>query len=183
MNFKKRPRCVIDARFMLASVPHRIFAMMLDIAAVALLMLGILLIIYASGIDINLNIENMFASHPELEIDSEDMGNRMKDFLKIFFGFFPMIYFFLATYLSNGLTVGKKITGIRIVSLYHTRVGLWHCLERSLGYVASTLELGLGFIQILWNPNRMALHDKIAETIVIRTVPGRKLQAKTRKLK
>jgi predicted esterase YcpF (UPF0227 family) len=36
-----------------------------------------------------------------------------------------------------------------------------------LGYYASVLEFGFGFIQALWNPNRMALHDKIGETIVI----------------
>jgi hypothetical protein len=30
------------------------------------------------------------------------------------------------------------------------------------------LEFGFGYIQALWNPNRMALHDKIGETIVIK---------------
>jgi len=38
------------------------------------------------------------------------------------------------------------------------------------GYVASTLELGIGFYQVFWNPNRMTLHDRIAElTIDIKT--------------
>ena len=30
------------------------------------------------------------------------------------------------------------------------------------------LSLDLDLIQALWNPNRMALHDKIGETIVIK---------------
>jgi uncharacterized RDD family membrane protein YckC len=36
-----------------------------------------------------------------------------------------------------------------------------------LGYFASALEFGFGYIQAIWNPNRMSLHDKIGETIVI----------------
>ena len=39
--------------------------------------------------------------------------------------------------------------------------------KRSLGYIASTLEAGLGFLQVFWNPNKMTLHDKIGETVVI----------------
>jgi uncharacterized RDD family membrane protein YckC len=36
-----------------------------------------------------------------------------------------------------------------------------------LGYGASTLELGFGFIQYFIHPNRQTVHDRIAETIVI----------------
>lgn len=82
--------------------------------------------------------------------------------------FLPTIYFALLNYFTNGKTIGKSIMRIRIVSLYHPRIGFWHCVERALGYTASLLELGLGFLQIFWNPNRMCLHDRIAETIVIR---------------
>jgi uncharacterized RDD family membrane protein YckC len=89
--------------------------------------------------------------------------------LKTFLGFVPTIYFVLTTYFTNGQSIGKKILGIKIISIYHHRIGLWHCIERSLGYVASTLELGIGFFQVFWNPNRMTLHDKIGETMVIKT--------------
>ena len=57
---------------------------------------------------------------------------------------------------------------IRVLSLYHEHPGLWHYFERSLGYYASVPEFGFGFIQAIWNPDRMALHDKIGETIVIK---------------
>jgi len=88
---------------------------------------------------------------------------------KTFLGFVPIIYFGFITYFTNGQSIGKKIVGIKIISIYHHRIGLWHCIERSLGYVASTLELGIGFYQVFWNPNRMTLHDRIAETIVIKS--------------
>jgi len=56
---------------------------------------------------------------------------------------------------------------IRVVSLRHDHLSLWHCLERALGYGASTLELGFGFLQYFIHPNRQTVHDRIAETIVV----------------
>jgi len=41
-------------------------------------------------------------------------------------------------------------------------------VERALGYGASSLELGFGFIQYFIHPNRRTVHDRMAETIVIR---------------
>jgi hypothetical protein len=45
---------------------------------------------------------------------------------------------------------------------------LWNSLERSLGYGASFLEFGFGFLQYFIHPNRCTVHDRIAETIVIK---------------
>jgi uncharacterized RDD family membrane protein YckC len=45
---------------------------------------------------------------------------------------------------------------------------IWHSFERALGYGASVLEFGFGFIQYFIHPNRRTVHDRIAETIVIR---------------
>jgi hypothetical protein len=68
------------------------------------------------------------------------------------------------------MTNGKKIFKIKVISLFHNKIGFWHCLERSMGYVASFLELGLGFIQVFWNIYKMTLHDKITETIDINCI-------------
>jgi uncharacterized RDD family membrane protein YckC len=56
---------------------------------------------------------------------------------------------------------------IRVVSLAHEHISLWHAIERALGYGASTLELGFGFLQYFIHPNKQTVHDRIAETIVI----------------
>jgi uncharacterized RDD family membrane protein YckC len=58
--------------------------------------------------------------------------------------------------------------GIRIVSLSHERISLWHSVERALGYGASLLEAGSGFFQYGVHPNKQTVHDRIAETIVVR---------------
>jgi uncharacterized RDD family membrane protein YckC len=76
-------------------------------------------------------------------------------------------YFTLSVYWGNGRTLGKRIWRIRIVSLVHERVNLWHAFERALGYGASTLEAGFGFFQYFIRPDRRTVHDRIAETIVV----------------
>src|ERR1700694_1823472 len=71
----------------------------------------------------------------------------------------PVVYFGLFVWITNGRTPGKWLTGIRIVSLAHKRISIWHSLERSLGYGASLLEGGFGFFQYLTHPNRQTVHD------------------------
>ena len=76
-------------------------------------------------------------------------------------------YFGLATYLGKGATIGKRLLGIRVVSLVHDHLSLWHSIERALGYAASSLEAGFGFLQYFNHPNHQTVHDRIAETIVV----------------
>jgi uncharacterized RDD family membrane protein YckC len=76
-------------------------------------------------------------------------------------------YFTLATYFGRGQTIGKRLFRIRVISLVHDRLDLWHSFERALGYAASTLEAGFGFFQYFIHPNRQTVHDRIAETVVI----------------
>ena len=80
----------------------------------------------------------------------------------------PVLYFGLITFCTNGYTIGKCIFGIRIVSTTHKHLTLWHSIERSLGYYASSLEFGFGFLQYFIDYNRRTVHDRIAETIVIK---------------
>ena len=51
----------------------------------------------------------------------------------------------------------------------HTLLNLPHVLdvERSFGYGASFLELGLGFAQFFIQRNRQCARDRLAETVVI----------------
>ena len=78
-----------------------------------------------------------------------------------------MLYFGFVTYFGRGQTLGKWLFHIRVVSLVHGHLSLWHCLERALGYGASALEGGFGFVQFFIHPNRQTVHDRIAETIVV----------------
>ncbi len=77
-------------------------------------------------------------------------------------------YVALSTWLWNGRTLGKRLAGIRVVSLVRERLTLWQCVERTLGYATSALEGGFGFLQYFLHANRRTVHDRIAETIVVR---------------
>jgi uncharacterized RDD family membrane protein YckC len=80
----------------------------------------------------------------------------------------PLVaYFSLSLYFGNGKTLGKRLMGIRVVSVVHEKIGFWHAVERALGYGASFLEFGFGFLQYFIDANRRTVHDRIAETIVI----------------
>jgi uncharacterized RDD family membrane protein YckC len=78
-----------------------------------------------------------------------------------------VLYFGLIVWRTNGWTPGKRLFGIRVVSLTHRKITLWQSIERALGYGASMLEAGSGFFQYFTAPNHCCVHDRIAETIVI----------------
>lgn len=84
-----------------------------------------------------------------------------------------VLYFGLATYFGAGRTPGKRLMRIRVVSLVHEHLSLWHSVERALGYGASALEFGFGFLQYFVHRNRRTVHDRIAETIVVADAPAR----------
>jgi len=86
---------------------------------------------------------------------------------------FLVVYFTLWTYFTDGRSPGKRLFGIRVVSLVHDHLTLWQSFERSLGYGASALEGGFGFLQFFIHPDRRTVHDRIAETIVVTDRPVR----------
>jgi uncharacterized RDD family membrane protein YckC len=77
------------------------------------------------------------------------------------------IYFTLALVFWSGQTPGKRFMNIRVVRLNGKPLTLWHSFERFAGYAAGLATGLLGFAQSYWDPNRQAIHDKIAGTVVI----------------
>jgi uncharacterized RDD family membrane protein YckC len=105
----------------------------------------------------------------DLPVIKSDTHFDVPEYLKIIFKLsIPVLYFGLITCLTNGNTFGKRILRIRIISTCHKHLTLWHSIERSLGYYASSLEFGFGFLQYFIDYNRRTVHDRIAETIVIK---------------
>lgn len=84
-----------------------------------------------------------------------------------YFGF-GLLYFTLATWAGKGRTVGKWLFGLRVLRLDGAPLRLWDSFGRAGGYAASFSTAGLGFVEALWDPNRQALHDKVASTVVVR---------------
>ena len=141
----------------LASFGSRALAMLIDFAIAGALFLGGLMLFF--------KIANRYTSMGQ---DNRHINVELNFFENWYSIVYLVLFFGLSVYLGNGRTLGKRVMGIRVVSLVHHKMSLWHSIERALGYGASALEFGFGFVQYFIHPNRRTVHDRMAETIVIR---------------
>jgi len=77
------------------------------------------------------------------------------------------LYFVFSVAWFNGQTLAKKLLKLRVVKLNGKPLGIWYSFERFGGYAAGIATGLLGFLQIMWDPNRQTVHDKISGTVVI----------------
>ena len=88
------------------------------------------------------------------------------DGLGLTFGWGALYFATLLTWFQ-GRTPGKRVMGLRVIRLDGEPISLYIAFERAGGYAAGLATGLLGFAQVLWDPNRQAIHDKIAGTVVI----------------
>lgn len=101
--------------------------------------------------------------------DSESLMQWIQDTLSNFgsgFGW-AAIYFSAITAWCGGQTLGKVLFRIRVVKIDGQEMSLWESFGRYGGYSAGLATGLLGFLQVIWDPNRQAIHDKISETVVL----------------
>ncbi len=92
----------------------------------------------------------------------DEMFNVIKEY------FIGLLYFVLF-FRFSGRTPGKRIFRLKVVDLEgKPRLGWYQSFERAHGYVCSGLFASLGFWQVLWNRKGLTMHDKIADTTVIK---------------
>jgi uncharacterized RDD family membrane protein YckC len=78
-------------------------------------------------------------------------------------------YFTLFT-AAGGQTIGKMAAGIRVVAMggAAARVPLGHSVVRATAYLVSAIPAGLGFVPALLGADRRAIHDRLADTRVVK---------------
>jgi hypothetical protein len=81
------------------------------------------------------------------------------------------LYFAVLLPRLNGQTIGKRLLGVRVMRLDGQPITWWSAVERAGGYAAGLATGLLGFAQIFWDRNRMCIHDKIVETVVVEAQP------------
>ena len=82
--------------------------------------------------------------------------------------FFAWEFFYFAfAWTGTGKTPGMWLIGIQVIGQDGRRAGTKRGLVRTLAFPLSFILLGLGFISILFEHDRRALHDLIADTAVI----------------
>lgn len=100
---------------------------------------------------------------------SFDLGERVQrwgDEVGLGLGW-AIVYFALVPVWWKGQTVGKRLLGLRVVELTGKPMTVMRAFKRYGGYAAGVATGLFGFAQVLWDPNRQAIQDKTAHTVVI----------------
>jgi hypothetical protein len=83
----------------------------------------------------------------------------------------PMLYYVLFESLFGG-TIGKLLTGIRVRRKDGGKISFFTAVIRFIGRIISTLIFMLGYVLALFDKKHQALHDKIANTLVLKRGTG-----------
>ena len=83
----------------------------------------------------------------------------------------PMLYFVFFEGVWGG-TIGKLLFGIRVRRKDGGKINFGISFIRFLGKIVSTLPFLLGFVLALFDKKHQALHDKIANTLVLNKGTG-----------
>lgn len=75
--------------------------------------------------------------------------------------------YFAYQWALSGKTVGMALFGIRVVATDGSPLQARQAVVRTLALPLSFLLMGLGFVGILLNRDRHALHDRLARTVVV----------------
>lgn len=81
---------------------------------------------------------------------------------------------YLSTFVAaNGQTIGKMAAGTRVIPADPAappseRVSFGQAVVRAAGYLVSALPVGLGFLPAFFGQDRRALHDRLADTRVVK---------------
>jgi len=87
------------------------------------------------------------------------------------------------TYLvgRTGQPWGRRLVGLRVLDSEGAAIGFWRSLGRNLfaAFISAPL-LYLGFLWVIWDPQKQAWHDKVFRTFVQRRVGAAGVQATPR---
>jgi uncharacterized RDD family membrane protein YckC len=101
-------------------------------------------------------LDIILVSIPAAMIDSADMW--------LLF----MLAYFTGLWCWQGTTVGNIVVGLKVVRYDGQRLNFVQALVRALAAAFSIMIFFLGFLWIAWDKERLAWHDKIAGTVVLR---------------
>lgn len=115
-------------------------------------------------------VEALKAEHRALEESHRSWAHQARAFastLGVTFGW-GGVYFTLVAGALGGRTLGKLVLGIRAAKIDGKPFTFFDGFIRNGGYVAGVAMGFMGFLRLLWEPNRQAVEDRIAGTVVVR---------------
>ena len=79
-----------------------------------------------------------------------------------------ILYYALMESSKYQATVGKIVMGIKVVNKQGQGLDFSKALLRNLSKILSAFILGIGYIMIVFDDRKQGLHDKIADTFVVK---------------
>lgn len=149
---RQRPRSVVKAK--LGTFQQRLVANVIDIivctVADALLYLVLLVV------------------SPEWAGEGKTTSGLNVNQVMLLVAFATFLAYNAAMLARWGCTIGKLAVRLRVVRPDGTALSLWQASLRTLTWMASLATLGLLFLLILRDPMHRGLHDKLADSLVVR---------------
>ena len=94
--------------------------------------------------------------------------------LEIILYLFSVIYFVVLTY-YYGKTVGKKVMKIKVISSEKEKLSFWNVVYREvIGKYLSGLLCGIGYLTVIFDNKKRAVHDMLCDTLVVYDFDKRK---------
>ena len=82
--------------------------------------------------------------------------------------FLPLLFVYHVGMLTwRGATIGKMILNLKVVRFDGHPIGFGIAMVRALSSIFSTIVMALGFLWVIWDPEKQSWHDKIAGTVVV----------------
>ncbi|HEX7754947.1 MAG TPA: RDD family protein [Niabella sp.] len=78
------------------------------------------------------------------------------------------LYFAFMESSPRQATLGKMALGLKVTSMDGRRITFLNATGRYFAKIISALILLIGYLMVLWDDKRQALHDKLAGTLVIK---------------
>ena len=76
--------------------------------------------------------------------------------------------YFVASWAATGQTLGKMAMSIKVIRTDSSPLDLRFAFIRFLGCFLSVATLGIGFIILAFDSHKQSLHDRIADTYVVK---------------
>ncbi len=106
------------------------------------------------------NVDNIFGSNMWFALPYLVFGN----LLSLLVG----IAYFVGFWVWRGQTPGKIALGMKVMHTDGSKLTIGDALLRYLGYFVSAATLFIGFIWIAFDSRKQGLHDKMADTCVVK---------------
>ncbi len=80
-----------------------------------------------------------------------------------------MAYFVYFETSDKQATIGKSVMGLKVIKQDGTKLTTGDAVVRYLGKILSAFIFMIGFIMVIFDDQKRALHDRIANTFVVKT--------------